>query len=481
MSASAVMERSQSLLIALVITAVIAIGAWVPQGGLGIGLVCLVAALASSPMAVAVIIVILVTRIANPGLGGAVQLDGGTTDLVSWAAMLAASGRIWMDAVLQRVPILKVLPTFFLPYAVTVIALSAIFSEQTMLSLVKGVNFCITASSLFLAFAMFKAQSDQRFVGWIKGLWLAAIVLSVPLLAVPSIGYFRDGQGFQGILNHPQAFTVFLAPLVIWALVQSLTVKEGSRAILIAVLLVSMALMLLTRGRTGPTAIVLAGIILLVFRPGFARYAAELAGLALSRPWVLGGLILAGVGLIFSGVNVVEIVSSFIFKQSGVDQVSLAFGASRGFIVDQQILNFQESPITGIGFGVSNSVTHALTVEIDPLTGLPVGAATEKANLFLAVLEETGLVGALAFAPVLLSMVVRMSRTPSLALAWAAIAALCTNVSEMTFFSFGGIGLYTWLIMVWAYAEAIVPRSERGPVAAPIQDFVALAPQKAQH
>jgi hypothetical protein len=237
------------------------------------------------------------------------------------------------------------------------------------------------------------------------------------------------------------------------------------RALAVAVFVLAFACLWLTRGRTGFAAILLSVVGLLLFRPGFSRQLFVLAGTALQRPWVLLALTLLAPIMIWKAPVIAQAVQDFLFKEANSGDLSGAFEASRGFIVDQQILNFQSSPWVGIGFGVSNSTTHALQVAVDPMTGLPVGAATEKANLALAVLEETGVVGTLAFVPFFFALVYRLARTRSLPLAWASLAALSTNISEMTFFSFGGIGLYTWLIMAWALSEYVpAPRKLRTSV-----------------
>jgi hypothetical protein len=147
-------------------------------------------------------------------------------------------------------------------------------------------------------------------------------------------------------------------------------------------------------------------------------------------------------------------VNEYVFKSATSQDLDTAFEESRGFIILQALNNIKNHPVTGIGFGVSHSETHDFNVDIDPVTGLPVGAATEKANLPLAVLEETGAVGVFFFAMFFLPFLSIVANSQNIAVAWAALTVVCTNISEMTFFSMGGFGTYTWLICALAVGLA---------------------------
>jgi hypothetical protein len=447
---TAITDRNRSLVFAGLVALLMGALSVTPSGGIGLAALCAVTGLLSTPAAVGSIFALLILRTINPALGYGAE---GDFELIAWGAMVLASGRIWLDALTRRFPIEAALPPFLLIYGFVLIPLCIFFSEAPTLSLTKAFSFLVSVSAITLGFAVMRGE-ERPASSWIKGLWICVILLSLPTLLIPAIGYARDGQGFQGVLDHPQGFSIFLAPLVVWSLVVSLSEGGRGRQIAIILFLAAFAALWFTRGRTGFAAILLSTIPLLLFRPGFFRTLFDLAATGLRRPWVLLGLILLVPVAVWQAPSIAQAILDFFFKGASSDGVSGAFAASRGFIVDQQILNFQSSPWVGIGFGVSNSSTHGLEIAIDPMTGLPVGAATEKANLFLAVIEETGVIGALAFAPFFLMLVYRLVRSRNLAVAWAGLAALSTNVSEMTFFSLGGIGLYTWLVMAWALSES---------------------------
>ena len=43
---------------------------------------------------------------------------------------------------------------------------------------------------------------------------LTTVFYSIPTVLIPSIGYLTNGTGFQGLLNQPQAFAIFLVPII---------------------------------------------------------------------------------------------------------------------------------------------------------------------------------------------------------------------------------------------------------------------------
>jgi hypothetical protein len=145
-----------------------------------------------------------------------------------------------------------------------------------------------------------------------------------------------------------------------------------------------------------------------------------------------------------------EILVGFMFKNTEGISLAESFQRSRGLILDESWANFLRVPWHGIGFGVSQSQYFPFQPEIEPITGLPLGAATEKPNLVVAVLEETGILAGLVFFILILSLIRQLVRHNDIALAWVFFAALFTNVAEMIFFSAAGLGLYIWLMMGWS-------------------------------
>ena len=173
---------------------------------------------------------------------------------------------------------------------------------------------------------------------------------------------------------------------------------------------------------------------------------------ALLRPVILVALFaVASAALLFSS-SIEKGAGKFIFKYGrGADaSVTEAFSKSRGAGITSEWRNFLARPLVGHGFGISPSPSFESTQILDPFFGLPLSAPSEKGFMPTAILEETGILGTLCLIPLLGSLIWLVSHRSDIATTWIFFTSILVNVGEMVFFSFGGIGLYTWLIMGWA-------------------------------
>ena len=91
-----------------------------------------------------------------------------------------------------------------------------------------------------------------------------------------------------------------------------------------------------------------------------------------------------------------------------------------------------------------------MEVQRDPIFRLPVSAPVEKGMLATAVLEETGAIGALMFLVLLGSLLVPAARKGNFCHLWLGCTCLAVNFGESVFLSFGGMGLFIWLIIGYA-------------------------------
>ena len=151
----------------------------------------------------------------------------------------------------------------------------------------------------------------------------------------------------------------------------------------------------------------------------------------------------------------VDTVYAFVHKGDTQATVEESFASSRGRGIEGQWRTFSANPLFGIGFGVS--LDPSFKPIMDPFTGLPLSAPVEKGFLPTAVLEETGIFGATFFIVFLFSLIRHVFSKTEIILPWVFLASLLVNNGEMIFFSVGGLGLYTWLLMGWATC----PRWER--------------------
>lgn len=77
------------------------------------------------------------------------------------------------------------------------------------ISLLKAVSFSIGVLCC-IRLAALTANRNAEMMLFIAELGMAVFVLSIPLLAVPGIGKYRNDTSFQGVLSHPQTMGIFL-------------------------------------------------------------------------------------------------------------------------------------------------------------------------------------------------------------------------------------------------------------------------------
>lgn len=324
---------------------------------------------------------------------------------------------------------------------------SLLFSAVMDISVLKVVSWMAVVLTLLSAWqslpaAQLTALFDQLQWGLI---WL--MLLSLPLLAIPSIGYAVNGAGFQGLLNQPQAFgpTAALVGAMLGGRVLGVPKPRWRDLALLGMCVV---LIVLSEARTAGLAWVLGLIGSVVLSPVFAgkSWRCMLPGLH-SRRLVVVGLALF-VAIVVSGPVLVGQLSSYLFKRTDAASFVDAAETSRGILVFAMLDNIQAHPLTGIGFGIA-SIPELMVVERDPLLGLPLGAPIEKGVMPIAVLEELGVFGAVAVLSWLL-IVLRRGAKAGVTQFSVILTLLLVNFGEYMFFSVGGMGILLLILLTGA-------------------------------
>lgn len=266
------------------------------------------------------------------------------------------------------------------------------------------------------------------------------LLLSLPTLFIPSIGFARNGTGFQGLTNQPQAFGVISALLASWLIYRLWNGKVGLP--LPISLIYAGALtgsIILSEARTALLGLIVAFLftwLIQVLRS--ARH--------------LGLKILASFLLIGAGIAATQTATFAYFLSKGTDASAPLEAASdsRGFLVERSLSNFQREPLLGIGFGIPSEIETA-EVTYAPVLNIPISVALEKGVWVSATLEEQGVVGMGAIIILCLTLVTyaiksgRYMGIPLLAF------LLASNLGEMTMYSMGGLGLLLWLAVFAAF------------------------------
>jgi hypothetical protein len=365
--------------------------------------------------------------------------------LVAAAASVLARSKVFQDGMKVRrgTMITVLLGLFFIVHAL-------LFSPIVDVSVLKSVSWTLAMATLIAAWLGLReeersALADNIYIGLV-----VLMIVSLPLLALP-VGYLVNKTGFQGVLNHPQAFGSAMALLGAWAASRMLGKRQPPWSA-VALVGACLALVLLSEARTAGFALVLGVGSAAVLAPSVSGRSvrAVLPGLRSKRVYLVGGAVL--VGVVLAGPRLESVVTGFISKsgRAGVNSPLAAYERSRSQVTGDMWANIRDKPIQGIGFGIPSDPT-AMDIKRDPVFGLPTGASIEKGVMPLAVLEEVGIIGFAAVAAWVLFLL-RRSSTGGISPFAVLLTALFLNMGESTLFSAGGMGLLSLVLIGWAFA-----------------------------
>jgi hypothetical protein len=151
------------------------------------------------------------------------------------------------------------------------------------------------------------------------------------------------------------------------------------------------------------------------------------------------------------GDRAVSGISRFLFKGGSGTIWNPMFekggiASSREIQVRPQLEQFREKPIAGAGFGLApESVDQE--IQTSGVFGLPLSAPSEPGFLPLALLAQTGIIGAAAWCLMLFPLSRRVSLHAPFEMVILFWAVMLTTLGEMTFFAAGGLGLQLWLLL----------------------------------
>lgn len=385
----------------------------------------------------------LITMV-NPGLAPEAYLGAAGRYFVILAAAVSV---LWRSSFFRAVRVQ--------PIILGTLALGAFFIVHSWfvspfldVSILKALSWTIVVMTLLSAWSGLSPERRRQLSEQLYAAFVALALLSLPLLFLP-VGFLRNGTGFQGILNHPQAFGTAMALLGAWTVGRFLgTSRPPWRAVLLSVL--CLVLSVLSETRTAGLGLVFGVVTAVLVVPLIAgrKIVAVLPGLQSRRFQIVAAFGL--VGLIVAAPLLHAVVDDFISK-SGREEVSgvlEAYDRSRGVLIDPVLENIQTTPLRGIGFGIA-SQPEFMEIQRDPVLGLPIGASIEKGVMPLAILEEVGIPGAALFL-VWLWMILRRSAKAGMAPFTVVITILFINLGESVFFSPGGMGMLQLILVAWA-------------------------------
>ena len=308
---------------------------------------------------------------------------------------------------------------------------SVLFSQYPILSLLKLFSWFLTLFVCICCWNNLGSRSEKVFLQLTKGL-LFLFFISLPLIFIHSVGFLRNDTGFQGVFNHPQVFGPTSALLGV-ILFSQIAWSPNQKYMNYIIILLIFIMIILSQARTAGLAMILSILFTILI-----WYFSNKKMLFIKSKKFFFSLSFALFALILTFPLIGPFISNYIFKRNEASNLVDAAQASRGGLVDDMLLNINNFPWTGIGFGVGSDMSSVELVT-DSIFGLPLSAAIEKGVLPIAVIEELGfLVGGIMYLWFFYLFKQSYKNYKTLPLFFVVIL---TNLGEFTFFSAGGLGL----------------------------------------
>jgi hypothetical protein len=385
----------------------------------------------------------MVTFISSPLAAGSGEGDVLLT-VLKWLLLFVACLNSLLATVEPSRSYTKLM-TYWVFITVMLLTNSLFVSALPSISIFKTVSFSLGLLCV-IRLSMQNRDRNAEMLLFCAALGVAVVTVSLPLL-VFAAGYSRNGRGFNGVFNHPQALGVFLVMTGAASFAAAFKAPRLSR-ILVVVGLFQWSIIYLTGARTALVAIGLGAIV--YFVEMMVRGGTDSKMTYLSAPAV--AVTIAGLMLVVTlSPDIREGVGAFLQKG---DEQPLALG-SVGTVVGESSRAGQifadldvagAHPFFGYGFGVDPESEDNMDANGSQLGGIPISAPVEQGFLPLATVAQIGVVGSPLVLAFLFSFY-RLTRVGSGEAAALFAAVVGVNFGEMIFYSVGGLGLLMWVLL----------------------------------
>lgn len=327
---------------------------------------------------------------------------------------------------------------------------SFFFSFEMDVSILKISAWLMVILTLLSAWQNIDDESREILFNQIENFLALITIFSLPLLAVPGVGYLRNDVGFQGLLNHPQAFgpTVALLGALVSGKILSNKTTKWKDVVLFGICLV---MVVLSGARTAGFAMLIGLTLTIIFGPILVRKTrmSFMPGLKSKKFWTF--LVISFFIIFVTSSFFVEQVSTYVFKRAEGSSLIDAAEASRGGLVLEMFSNIEARPLVGIGFGIASRPSEMEIIR-DGFLGLPLSTAVEKGVMPIAVVEELGMICAVAVFLWLLLVLKKCSAMGVQKLVLI-MTLLLINLGESMLFSVGGMGMILLILMTGSIAK----------------------------
>lgn len=307
---------------------------------------------------------------------------------------------------------------------------SLFFSQILSLSLLKLINWFLFIFSMFCFFSNLDDEIRLKIIESLNISLSVLILFSLPLLGIPEIGYLRNGMGFQGFTNQPQAFGSFVG---VFAILNLLLFFKRKKLHYIAFFSLGTFLIVLSQSRTAGLAYVLsfATILAMIILSRYQKF--FVYSFSRNSIYYVFSLILTIPLIVMFNINY---LLDYINKRgsSAIEDGE----TSRSGLISNMMNNINSHFAEGIGFGLPSDLDLSDASYL-PLLNLPISVPTEKGVLYIAIFEELGIL--FGFFVIIFILLISFNRFNSNIYLPIIVFVLGTNIAENTFFSIGGVGL----------------------------------------
>ena len=372
--------------------------------------------------------------------------------LFRWVVLFSALLRLLWDAS-QDKGLQSPVAYMFAGITLLLLPINLIGSAMPGLSALKVIAFGVGG---FTIFGCFERTSHLRSHWQVWFLALAIVIVVGSVLVMPTgLGYERTLRGYQGLLRHPQMLGPVAAVLAAW-FSGLLATGRGNPRLLMPMAVVGWGLVVLSAARTGALAGA-AGFMLAVLFGAMLRGQRLISVASLVSPSTVLVVLFTIAGLVGFSKQTNAFVGDFVSKGQSAESADELFEQARGSRTAMSMENFASSPFIGVGFGTPSNIDQSLddrSNKVDRAGGVVISASSEKGFMPTAVLEETGLLGAVLVLALLFAVFAPIHRLAPFEAIWMAWAALLMNVGAAVLFSLGGVGFFLWMMLGLCYNQS---------------------------
>lgn len=335
------------------------------------------------------------------------------------------------------------------------LAHAVVFAKVTDIAILKTLSFEVVFLTALCGWAWMNPEERHRTFQILVGGLVLTMIASI--LYVPTgRAYFRHSRLVAGVLQHSQILGVAAGQTAAILLFQCLAARPF-RWWRVAALGAACLCVYWSGARVGLLAFLGAVAIGIVYETlsGVVSRTNKNPRIVTARIAVAAALLL--LPSIAAGPALLRAASRFVVKdrvsEAEINLDSLEDSASgRIEKINTMQANIARHPVEGIGFGVASNAENFTQVARDPVFGLPLIASVEKGVMPVMVLEELGIpLGSLVFVW-LIALGVACTRG-GLQTVMVFASVMLANLAEAAFFSPGGMGLLSILLVTWAATE----------------------------